>query len=249
MFLVAAFAALPKQLASVYLGTGTVDANGHSASPLLSLLLQPYNPLPACRTTRADAPYPHAVQLTRAQTIIKYVVIALTIILTLLAMRYVNARIDLAKHRVIYRRRKARQARFGHSSAAALASASSFSLRPSRNRDVEDGEDGDTAPLVAHAADYGHGYALGRPSMDDAQVHAPPVPSAPAPAHPHLSLSSNVSAFQSTQQYDQTERIPTFAPPRSPSPPQTTVYTRYDDAYGGRDTYAAGGLRGPASRP
>ena len=52
VFLVAAFAALPKQLASVYLGTGTVDANGHSASPLSPLPssflpLQPSNPL--CR--------------------------------------------------------------------------------------------------------------------------------------------------------------------------------------------------------
>ena len=32
VFLVAAFVALPKQLASVYLGTGNVDPNGNSKS-------------------------------------------------------------------------------------------------------------------------------------------------------------------------------------------------------------------------
>ena len=33
VFLVAAFVSLPKQIAAVYLGTGTVDANGNSEPP------------------------------------------------------------------------------------------------------------------------------------------------------------------------------------------------------------------------
>ncbi|KAM5544919.1 hypothetical protein V8D89_001817 [Ganoderma adspersum] len=190
VFLVAAFASLPKQVAAVYLGTGTVDANGN-------------------------------MQLTKTQKIIKYAVITVTVLITILAMRYVNGKIDGVKQRVVYRRRKARQAKLGHSSASAsaFASASTFSFRPARDEDVED-----TAPLVPRSNDYA------RPSMDDAHVLSP------QPSHAHA------------KQYDQ--GVPTFAPLRS-SPP-LKVYNpeaRYDDAYGGRDAFATGGLRTPVQAP
>ena len=49
VFLVAAFVSLPKQIAAVYLGTGTVDANGNSehslvlsAAPSLFPFLSPF---------------------------------------------------------------------------------------------------------------------------------------------------------------------------------------------------------------
>ena len=103
------------------------------------------------------------------------------------AMRYINAQIDGVKQQVIYKRRKARQAKL------AGASASSYSFNPSHNDDPED-----TAPLVPRAGGA-DGYA--RVSMDDVGVHAP------RPAH--------------TNPYVQQQPIPTFAPPRSPSPPTT----------------------------
>ena len=45
---------------------------------------------------------------SRGTTVIKIVVIALTVVVTVVAMRYINARIDAVKGRVVYARRKAR---------------------------------------------------------------------------------------------------------------------------------------------
>ena len=129
------------------------------------------------------------------------------------AMRYINAQIDGVKQQVIYKRRKARQAKL------AGASASSYSFNPSHNDDPED-----TAPLVPRAGGA-DGYA--RVSMDDVGVHAP------RPAH--------------TNPYVQQQPIPTFAPPRSPSPSVYSTDVRYDDAYGGRDALSTGGLRNTAT--
>ena len=175
-------------------------------------------------------PSPLTVQLTKTQKIIKYVVITITILITIVAMRYVNGKIDGVKQRVVYRRRKARQAKLGHSSASAsaFASASTFSFRPAQHEDDLE----DTAPLVPRAG--ADGYA--RPSMDDARVHAHVPSPQPAP-YPHATP------------YDRPQGVPTFAPPRSPPPTVYNPEARYDDAYGGRDAFATGGLRTPAQAP
>ena len=58
---------------------------------------------------------------TKTTRIIKIVVIGATIVITLAAMRYINAKIEGVKHRVIYARRKARQAKLPGSSSSALS--------------------------------------------------------------------------------------------------------------------------------
>ncbi|KAH9937905.1 snare associated Golgi protein-domain-containing protein, partial [Epithele typhae] len=81
----------------------------------------------------------YAENLTGAQakakhaTAIKVAVIALTVLVTLFAMRFINARIDAIKGPLIYRRRKARQARLAG--------------RGYDARDVEAEEDGGAVPL------------------------------------------------------------------------------------------------------
>ncbi|TBU41574.1 hypothetical protein BD309DRAFT_1010793 [Dichomitus squalens] len=184
-FLVAAVLSLPKQFATVYLGTGTVDANGD-------------------------------VQPSHTQKIVKIVLIVITTIVTMGAMRYVNGQIDNVKQEVIYKRRKARQAKL------AGASASSFPFKPAHDDDPED-----VTPLVPRAGGN-NGYA--RVSMDHADVHVP------TPAY------TNAGYAQQQQQ----QPVPTFAPPRSPPPNVYGTEARYDDAYGGRDALSTGGLRTPA---
>lgn len=85
-------------------------------------------------------------KVTRTTTIIKIVVITVTILMTIIAMRYVDNKIDNVKNRVIYARRKARQAKLAASSPPALSSfSSSHTLYTS---DVGMEEDVSTAPLV-----------------------------------------------------------------------------------------------------
>lgn len=85
-------------------------------------------------------------KVTRTTTIIKIVVITVTILMTIIAMRYVDNKIDNVKNRVIYARRKARQAKLAGSSPPALSSfSSSHTLYTS---DVGMEEDVSTAPLV-----------------------------------------------------------------------------------------------------
>ena len=75
-FLIAAFLALPKQFATVYLGYAeNLSADGSKS---------------------------------KGVTIAKIAVITVTVVVTIYAMRYVNARIDAIKARVVYERRKAR---------------------------------------------------------------------------------------------------------------------------------------------
>ncbi|TFK84645.1 hypothetical protein K466DRAFT_601836 [Polyporus arcularius HHB13444] len=82
-FLIAAFLALPKQFASVYFGVAE-----NSGAPTD----QNGNKSPS-KTTK----------------ITKILVLTATVVVTFVAMRYVNSRIDAIKNRVIYARRKARQ--------------------------------------------------------------------------------------------------------------------------------------------
>ncbi|KAI0688698.1 hypothetical protein C8T65DRAFT_118080 [Cerioporus squamosus] len=83
-FLIAAFVALPKQFASVYFGvaenSGAPTDENGNKSP------------------------------TKTTKIVKILVITATVVISFIAMRYVNSRIDAIKTRVIYARRKARQA-------------------------------------------------------------------------------------------------------------------------------------------
>ncbi|KAI0750310.1 hypothetical protein C8Q80DRAFT_1101544, partial [Daedaleopsis nitida] len=85
-FLIAAFVALPKQLAVVYIGPGLLDK-----------------------------------KVSKTTTIIKAVVITATIIITIYAMRYVDAQLNAVKERVIYARRKARQAKLAGSGSGVFA--------------------------------------------------------------------------------------------------------------------------------
>ncbi|KAI0688687.1 hypothetical protein C8T65DRAFT_746469 [Cerioporus squamosus] len=112
-FLIAAFLALPKQLAAVYLGVAQnsgapVDENGNK-SPT--------------KTTQA----------------IKGVVITLTVLITIAAMHFVNVKIDVVKHRVVYGRRKARQVQLSGSGAAAgsLNASSDWSSYPQDDDEAE----------------------------------------------------------------------------------------------------------------
>ncbi|RDX41842.1 hypothetical protein OH76DRAFT_1489163 [Lentinus brumalis] len=109
-FLIAAFAALPKQLATVYLGVAQTsgaptDENGNT-SP------------------------------TKTTKIIKIVVITLTVVITIVAMRFLNRKIDAVKHRVIYARRKARQATLLGSGAADASS--TWSSIPQDDAEAQD---------------------------------------------------------------------------------------------------------------
>ncbi|RDX41829.1 hypothetical protein OH76DRAFT_178085 [Lentinus brumalis] len=109
-FLIAAFLALPKQLASVYLGSAEnsgapKDENGNK-SP------------------------------TTTTTIIKITVITVTVLITIVAMRYVNSKIDGVKHRVIYARRKARQAKLP-GSGSGFGTDSSWSTFPQDDAEAQ----------------------------------------------------------------------------------------------------------------
>ncbi|RDX41844.1 hypothetical protein OH76DRAFT_178828 [Lentinus brumalis] len=104
-FLIAAFVALPKQLAAVYLGVAQNsgaprDENGNK-SPT--------------KTTQA----------------IKGIVISVTVIMTIVAMRFVNIKIDVVKQRVIYARQKARQVKLsGSATVDSINPSSSWSSAP-----------------------------------------------------------------------------------------------------------------------
>ncbi|RPD69735.1 hypothetical protein L226DRAFT_471371 [Lentinus tigrinus ALCF2SS1-7] len=111
-FLIAAFLALPKQLAAVYLAD------------------------PFVRATTDKSP-------TKTTKTIKIIVITLTILITIAAMRFVNSKIDGVKHRVIYARRKARQAKLGGAELGAGNSSSNWSSFPQ-----DDAEAQPTTPFI-----------------------------------------------------------------------------------------------------
>ncbi|KAI0788371.1 hypothetical protein C8Q74DRAFT_1257601, partial [Fomes fomentarius] len=119
-FFIAAFVALPKQFAGVYLGVAE-----HSGAP---------------KDENGDK------KVTKTTTIIKIVVLTVTILMTIIAMRYVDNKIDNVKNRVIYARRKARQAKLAGSSPPAVSSFSSSS-HTLYTSDVDMEEDVST-PLV-----------------------------------------------------------------------------------------------------
>ncbi len=110
-FLIAAFLALPKQFASVYFGVAEnsgapTDQNGstyhhitllYRCSPVVTSSLTP----PLCDSADKSP--------SKTTKIIKILVLTATVVVTFVAMRYVNSRIDAIKNRVIYARRKARQ--------------------------------------------------------------------------------------------------------------------------------------------
>ncbi|RPD55041.1 hypothetical protein L227DRAFT_510708 [Lentinus tigrinus ALCF2SS1-6] len=115
-FLIAAFLALPKQLAAVYLGVAE-----NSGAPA---------------DENGSAP-------TKTTKTIKIIVITLTILITIAAMRFVNSKIDGVKHRVIYARRKARQAKLGGAELGAGNSSSNWSSFPQ-----DDAEAQPTTPFI-----------------------------------------------------------------------------------------------------
>ncbi|KAI0750326.1 hypothetical protein C8Q80DRAFT_684474 [Daedaleopsis nitida] len=117
-FLIAAVVSLPVQFANVFLGTGhSIDENGNRVE----------NP---SKTTK----------------ILKIVIITFTVLVTIIAMRYVNAQIDRVKQSVVYERRKRRQAKL----AGLPSTASGF--RSADARTLVDPEDVDSAPLVPKRA-------------------------------------------------------------------------------------------------
>ncbi|KAI0788372.1 hypothetical protein C8Q74DRAFT_677364 [Fomes fomentarius] len=124
-FLIAAVVALPKQLVTVYLGSA-----GYSNAP-------------------ADEDGNKTV--SKGTRILKIGIIVFTIIVTMFAMHYVNGQIDKVKGRVIYERRKRRQAKLAPFSASASGAA------------LADIEESDSTPLVVNG---------GGDSMDHAAVEA-----------------------------------------------------------------------------
>ncbi len=112
-FLIAAFLALPKQFASVYFGVAEnsgapTDQNGstyrhitllYRCSPIVTSLLTPSRAV--CNSADKSP--------SKTTKIIRILVLTATVVVTFVAMRYVNSRIDAIKNRVIYARRKARQ--------------------------------------------------------------------------------------------------------------------------------------------
>ncbi|OSC97884.1 hypothetical protein PYCCODRAFT_1418775 [Trametes coccinea BRFM310] len=99
---------------------------------------------------------------SRTTHTVKTVVIVATILITIFAMRYVRSEQDKVKEAVIYRRRKARQAK----------------LRVAAGMDPEEALDADPAmsPLLA-------GPQHGQSSLQGVTVHAPQPAPAPAPAY------------------------------------------------------------------
>ena len=74
---------------------------------------------------------------TKTTRIIKIVVIGATIVITLAAMRYINAKIEGVKHRVIYARRKARQAKLAGADVDAGNSSSRWSTFPQDDAEAQ----------------------------------------------------------------------------------------------------------------
>lgn len=134
-FLIAAFAALPKQLATVYLGVAQTsgaptDENGstyHHCRPPASL---------SAHLLTSSSMLPPDTSSTKTTKIIKIVVITLTVVITIVAMRFLNRKIDAVKHRVIYARRKARQATLLGSGAADASS--TWSSIPQDDAEAQD---------------------------------------------------------------------------------------------------------------
>ena len=113
------------------------------------------------------------------------------------AMRYINAQIDGVKQQVIYKRRKARQAKL------AGASASSYSFNPSHNDDPED-----TAPLVPRARpDVPSSRFSGSTTYSSWLLPDPPTHPAPhVPPTPAQEYARSVSALGHAEQVPQQQQ-------------------------------------------
>ncbi len=90
---------------------------------------------PTCVLTRV-ARTPADKSPTTTTTIIKITVITVTVLVTIVAMRYVNSKIDGVKHRVIYARRKARQAKVS-GSGSGFGADSSWSTFPQDDAEAQ----------------------------------------------------------------------------------------------------------------
>lgn len=95
MFLIAAIVSLPKQLVAVYLGYALQEDNGRT-SP------SSHSPFLTAHTRAADN--------TKGSRAVKYVAVAIYVVLSLIAMRYLRVKQFAIREPVVYERRKRRQA-------------------------------------------------------------------------------------------------------------------------------------------
>ncbi|KAF9811060.1 hypothetical protein IEO21_06689 [Rhodonia placenta] len=168
---------------------------------------------------------------SRTDTIVKDIVIGITVLITIGAMWYVNTKLNQAKPAVIYEKRKARQAKL---MAEAYAKGNGSSMSVTFNPNVSEAE----IPLTAHAASFDgsayqqwdeNGRAVGYAPDPSIFVPVPrraqPRPFAAAPTHrPQPGADSA---------YQMSER-----PPYQPaSPVRQTAYSRPTSPVRRQNTY------------
>jgi hypothetical protein len=124
VFIIAAVLSLPKQFATVYLGYALYQAGGRACP-------RPSPPIPT-----ADA----RTEQSKTGRAVQYTVIAVTALITILALRYIRMRQAAVREDVVYERRKRRQARL------------SGTAEPKRAPSPAALEDGTAAPLAPPAA-------------------------------------------------------------------------------------------------